>query len=152
MAKEVSIEEGVVKVVRCSVTNEPMQNVPGWYSEVKVRFVSDKGRKTTDVHADFLPPDEPVVKPVDEEEGDISLDELQDEEESGEDVDGVEGEVDVVSLLEDDTDDDDAEVVSLLEDDTDDELDSGEDNRFPVGFIKGNQLNAQPDEVPVAKK
>ena len=91
MAKEVSIEEGVVKVVRCSVTNEPMQNVPGWYSEVKVRFVSDKGRKTTDVHADVLPPDEPVVKPVDEEE-------------AGEDVDGVDGEVDVVSLLEDDTD------------------------------------------------
>ena len=85
MAKEVSIEEGAVKVVRCSVTNEPMQNVPGWYSEVKVRFVSDKGRKTTDVHADVLPPDEPVVKPVDEEEGDISLDELQDEEEAGED-------------------------------------------------------------------
>jgi hypothetical protein len=81
-----------------------MQNVPGWYSEVKVRFVSDKGRKTTDVHADVLPPDEPVVKPVDEEEGDISLDELQDEEEAGEDVDGVDGEVDVVSLLEDDTD------------------------------------------------
>ena len=117
MAKEVSIEEGVVKVVRCSVTNEPMQNVPGWYSEVKVRFVSDKGRKTTDVRADVLPPDEPVVKPVDEEEGDISLDELQDEEEgdisldelqdeeeAGADVDGVEGEVDVVSLLEDDTD------------------------------------------------
>ncbi|MFM2223514.1 MAG: hypothetical protein RLZZ78_1771, partial [Armatimonadota bacterium] len=24
MAKEVSIEEGAVKVVRCSVTNEPM--------------------------------------------------------------------------------------------------------------------------------
>jgi hypothetical protein len=132
MAKEVSIEEGVVKVVRCSVTNEPMQNVPGWYSEVKVRFVSDKGRKTTDVHADVLPPDEPLVKPVDEEEGDISLDELQDEEEAGED--------------------DDADVVSLLEDDADDELDSGEDNRFPVGFIKGNQLNAQPDEVPSAKK
>lgn len=137
MAKEVSIEEGVVKVVRCSVTNEPMQNVPGWYSEVKVRFVSDKGRKTTDVHADVLPPDEPLVKPVDEEEGDISLDELQDEEEAGADVDGVEGEVD---------------VVSLLEDDTDDESDSGEDNRFPVGFIKGNQLTVQPDDGPVAKK
>lgn len=134
MAKEVSIEEGVVKVVRCSVTNEPMQNVPGWYSEVKVRFVSDKGRKTTDVHADVLPPDEPLVKPVDEEEGDISLDELQDEEEAGED-----GE-------------DDVDVVSLLDDDSDDESDSGEDNRFPVGFIKGNQLNVQPDDVPVAKK
>ena len=134
MAKEVSIEEGVVKVVRCSVTNEPMQNVPGWYSEVKVRFVSDKGRKTTDVHADVLPPDEPVVKPVDEEEGDISLDELQDEEEAGED-----GE-------------DDVDVVSLLDDDSDDESDSGEDNRFPVGFIKGNQLTVQPDDVPVAKK
>ena len=134
MAKEVSIEEGVVKVVRCSVTNEPMQNVPGWYSEVKVRFVSDKGRKTTDVHADVLPPDEPLVKPVDEEEGDISLDELQDEEEAGADVD------------------DDVDVVSLLDDDSDDESDSGEDNRFPVGFIKGNQLNVQPDDVPVAKK
>lgn len=134
MAKEVSIEEGVVKVVRCSVTNEPMQNVPGWYSDVKVRFVSDKGRKTTDVHADVLPPDEPLVKPVDEEEGDISLDELQDEEEAGED-----GE-------------DDVDVVSLLDDDSDDESDSGEDNRFPVGFIKGNQLNVQPDDVPVAKK
>lgn len=134
MAKEVSTEEGVVKVVRCSVTNEPMQNVPGWYSEVKVRFVSDKGRKTTDVHADVLPPDEPLVKPVDEEEGDISLDELQDEEEAGADVD------------------DDVDVVSLLDDDSDDESDSGEDNRFPVGFIKGNQLNVQPDDVPVAKK
>ena len=134
MAKEVSIEEGVVKVVRCSVTNEPMQNVPGWYSDVKVRFVSDKGRKTTDVHADVLPPDEPLVKPVDEEEGDISLDELQDEEEAGADVD------------------DDVDVVSLLDDDSDDESDSGEDNRFPVGFIKGNQLNVQPDDVPVAKK
>ena len=134
MAKEVSTEEGVVKVVRCSVTNEPMQNVPGWYSDVKVRFVSDKGRKTTDVHADVLPPDEPLVKPVDEEEGDISLDELQDEEEAGADVD------------------DDVDVVSLLDDDSDDESDSGEDNRFPVGFIKGNQLNVQPDDVPVAKK
>jgi hypothetical protein len=100
MAKEVSIEEGAVKVVRCSVTNEPMQNVPGWYSDVKVRFVSDKGRKNTDVHADVLPPDEPVVKAVDDEEGDISLDE-----DAGEDVDGGDGDDDsVVSLLEDDTD------------------------------------------------
>jgi len=107
MAKEVSIEEGAVKVVRCSVTNEPMQNVPGWYSDVKVRFVSDKGRKNSDVHADVLPPDEPAVKPVDDEEGDISLDELQDEEDAGEDVDGGDGEDDVVvSLLDDDTDED----------------------------------------------
>ncbi len=107
MAKEVSIEEGAVKVVRCSVTNEPMQNVPGWYSDVKVRFVSDKGRKNSDVHADVLPPDEPAAKPVDDEEGDISLDELQDEEDAGEDVDGGEGDDDVVvSLLDDDTDED----------------------------------------------
>ena len=106
MAKEVSIEEGAVKVVRCSVTNEPMQNVPGWYSDVKVRFVSDKGRKNSDVHADVLPPDEPV-KAVDDEEGDISLDELQDEEDAGEDVDGGEGDDDVVvSLLDDDSDED----------------------------------------------
>lgn len=104
MAKEVSIEEGAVKVVRCSVTNEPMQNVPGWYSDVKVRFVSDKGRKNTDVHADVLPPDEPAAK-VEDEDGDISLDELQDEEDAGEDVDGGEGDDVVVSLLEDDTDD-----------------------------------------------
>jgi len=105
MAKEVSIEEGAVKVVRCSVTNEPMQNVPGWYSDVKVRFVSDKGRKNSDVHADVLPPDEPAAKSVDDEDGDISLDELQDEEDAGEDVDGGEGDDDVVvSLLDDDTD------------------------------------------------
>ena len=103
MAQAVAIEEGAVKVVRCSVTNEPMQNVPGWYSDVKVRFVSDKGRKNTDVHADVLPPDEPAAK-VEDEDGDISLDELQDEEDAGEDVDGGEGDDDVVSLLDDDTD------------------------------------------------
>lgn len=133
MAKEVSIEEGAVKVVRCSVTNEPMQNVPGWYSDVKVRFVSDKGRKNSDVHADVLPPDEPV-KAVDDEEGDISLDELQDEEDAGEDVD------------------DDDSGISLLDDDSDDESDSGEDSRFPVGFIKGKQLNAQSDDAIETKK
>lgn len=107
MAKEVSIEEGAVKVVRCSVTNEPMQNVPGWYSDVKVRFVSDKGRKNSDVHNDVLPPDEPTAKPGDDEEGDISLEELQDEEDAGEDVDGGDGDDNVVvSLLDDDTDED----------------------------------------------
>jgi len=42
---------------------------------------------------------------VDDEDGDISLDELQDEEDAGEDVDGGEGDDDVVvSLLDDDTD------------------------------------------------
>lgn len=110
MAKDFTVDEGGIKSVRCSVTNEPMQNVPTWYADVKVRFVSDKGRKSSEPYPELLPIDEVVVP---DDDRDISLEELQGQEDAladendeihaGMDSDNNES---VISLLDDDTDED----------------------------------------------
>jgi hypothetical protein len=87
-------DEHEVKEVRCSITGIPISSIPNWYANVNVNFVSDHSRSKTSAaaaqaNAIRLAELEAEGEEEEAERDEISLSELEEEELSVDDIDGI---------------------------------------------------------------